>query len=399
MKTLREGAEEVARRLRAHGFEAYFAGGCVRDRVLGIPPKDFDVVTNAKPEEVSGLFKRTIQVGAAFGVVKVQVGRGLEYEVATYRTDGVYIDGRRPDEVRYSDSVEEDVKRRDFTINALLEDPDTGEILDFVGGRDDLEAGVIRAVGDAKKRVAEDRLRMLRAVRFAARFGFTIEPDTLDAVASHAAEIVDVSPERITAELEGIWSSARPGLGLRLLDASGLRPHVLPFLHDVAAAALRLDRLASLGREPEPARWIAWAVLFGGAALARADIDRRMRALKLSREHIRNVQLLVAALGEPETIRLVVSESAPLIADFLRAYHGDPSEPVRAWRAVEAELARDPLPPLPVLTGEDLKALGIAPGPAFKRILDDVERGVLFRRIRSKEEAVHYVRAQYLSSL
>jgi tRNA nucleotidyltransferase/poly(A) polymerase len=361
----------------------------VRDKLLGNEPKDYDIVTNAKPEEVGDLFKRTLHVGAAFGVVKVLLGGGFEYEVATYRTDGIYIDGRRPDEVKYSQSAEEDVKRRDFTINALLEDPFTGEIRDYVGGQADLQAGIIRAVGDAKKRVAEDRLRMLRAIRFAARFGFTVDPATMSAIQAHASEITDVSPERISAELEGMWSCPRPGQGLRLLVESGLFPHVLGFASP--AAAERLDRLPSAKRDAESTRWLAWAILFSGHD--RKTIDQRMRALKLSREHLRSVQMLVGA--EPilrsgpaiEVMRLAVSKEASLYRDFAACIGAQDR-----WEAVERDLIADPLPPLPLITGADLQAMGIPPGPKYKELLEAVETAALSRSVRTKDEALALAR-------
>src|SRR6185503_19720684 len=173
-------ATDVVRRLRAAGFETYLAGGCVRDRLLGREPGDYDVATAAPPDTVRTLFRRTIPVGARFGVILV-LEHGAPFEVATFRSDDAYVDGRRPSGVRPATAAE-DAQRRDFTINALFQDPITGEVIDFVGGKTDLGAGVIRAIGDADARIKEDRLRMLRAVRFAARFGFTIEPTTLDAI-------------------------------------------------------------------------------------------------------------------------------------------------------------------------------------------------------------------------
>ena len=214
---LRAGAKTLARTLRDAGHEAYFAGGCVRDVLLGKSPKDFDIATDATPEEVQKIFRRTVAVGAAFGVIRVRIGHGQEYEVATYRTDGEYTDGRRPDVVRYSKSKEEDVARRDFTINALLMDPFTDEILDFVGGQADLARRMIRAVGDPERRFFEDKLRMLRAVRFASRFDFEIDSATRAAIQKHASSIVLVSAERIVTELSALWNGADPGLGMRLL--------------------------------------------------------------------------------------------------------------------------------------------------------------------------------------
>lgn len=398
-KTLREGAERVASMLRAAGFEAYFAGGCVRDQLLGVAPKDIDIITDARPEEVSRLFKRTVQVGASFGVVKALLGKGFEYEIATYRKDGQYSDGRRPDEVVYSDSVEEDVNRRDFTVNALLEDPKTGEVIDHVGGRADLEAKLIRAVGDPKRRVAEDRLRMLRAVRFAARFGFDVEPATMAAIQAHAPEITEVSAERITQELEGIWSSARPGLGLEILKESGLLPRVLPFVEEdrVPELAEQLGRLPGLGRHPERARHLAWALLFNGKD--RKGIDTQMREMKMSREQMRAVQTLVAAAGvlaDPDDVpvaelrRLLVSKEADLYADFQQALLGE-GPGVDRLEQVRKELEADPLPPLDLVTGQDLRALGLVPGPEFKEILTRIRQAILERKVRTKEEALALV--------
>lgn len=395
--TLREGAERVASVLRGAGFEAFFAGGCVRDGLLATQPKDYDIVTNARPEEVTRLFKRTIQVGASFGVVRVLIEKGFEYEVATYRKDGVYTDGRRPDDVMYSTSVVEDVKRRDFTINALLEDPATGEVIDHVGGRADLEAGLIRAVGDAKSRVAEDRLRMLRAVRFAARFGFAIEASTIAAIEAHAHEIRDVSAERITAELEGIWSSPRPGLGLELLSKCGLVAHVLPEVLDVARRSEQLARIPPLGLSAEAARAIAWTILFEG--LDRKGIEAEMRRMKMSRDQLRAVQMLAEArtiLADPsrapiaEVRRLLVSGEASIYVAFQRALLGE-GDATRFLDGVASELAADPLPSLRLVEGADLIALGIPPGPEYKRILDAVELAILERRVRTKDEGLALV--------
>ncbi|MEE2901160.1 MAG: CCA tRNA nucleotidyltransferase, partial [Myxococcota bacterium] len=186
MSELQQGAVEVAKILNDAGYEVFYAGGSVRDLLLGLEPKDFDLVTSAKPEEIDALFRRTVLVGANFGVVRVLWSKRREYEVATYRREGKYTDGRRPDEVIYSDSKEEDVQRRDFTINALLMDPFTQEIFDFVSGEDDLSKRRIRAVGHAETRFQEDRLRLLRAIRFAARFNFEIENETYESICRNA---------------------------------------------------------------------------------------------------------------------------------------------------------------------------------------------------------------------
>src|ERR1700688_3818615 len=198
--TPRELADRICATLRENGHQAYLVGGCVRDLLLCRDPSDYDISTDARPERVQELFPRSLAVGAKFGVILV-VEDGAQVEVATFRSDIGYSDGRHPDQVVYSDSPQEDVRRRDFTINGLLMDPASGEILDYVGGRADLRAGIVRAIGDPRLRFAEDKLRMMRAVRFAARFGFRIERETMAAAQSLAAQITQVSPERIRDEV------------------------------------------------------------------------------------------------------------------------------------------------------------------------------------------------------
>ncbi len=239
-----EAAWRIARRLHALGHAAYFAGGCVRDMLLGVAPKDFDVATDATPDLVQAAFPRTEAVGAHFGVVlvidKVERADGeaerIATEVATFRHDGAYSDGRRPDEVRFSGDPREDVLRRDFSINGLLLDAlrfDAGDqladcVLDYVGGQSDLAAKLVRAIGDPKLRFAEDKLRMLRAVRFAARLEFTIEPRTMHAIRAQAAEIAAVSAERVRDELTRILTEGHARRGFELLEETGLLAQVLP---------------------------------------------------------------------------------------------------------------------------------------------------------------------------
>jgi poly(A) polymerase len=232
-------ALHVARTIRDAGHHAYFAGGCVRDLLLDRIPKDFDVATSATPDEVMALFPRTKSVGAHFGVVLVNAEaeeNALDIEVATFRNDGIYTDGRRPDAVRFSTDPKEDVVRRDFTINGMLLDPIVFDeskdldaaVLDFVGGRADLEAKIVRAIGDPSTRFAEDKLRMLRAVRFAARLEFEIDPPTMAAIRAQAANIHKVSIERIAAELTMMLTEGHARRAFELLDESGLLTHVLP---------------------------------------------------------------------------------------------------------------------------------------------------------------------------
>src|SRR6185369_15006192 len=219
-------AADVVRRLRAAGFETYLAGGCVRDRLLGREPGDYDVATAAPPDAVRELFRRTVGVGAAFGVMLVLEG-DWQFEVATFRSDDAYVDGRRPTAVHFG-SAEMDAQRRDFTINALFQDPETGEVIDFVGGRADLRAGLVRAIGDAEARIKEDRLRMLRAARFAARFDFALAPETLAAIRVAASSVTDMAAERIGDEIVKMLTEGRAKRAFELLDATGLLPVVLP---------------------------------------------------------------------------------------------------------------------------------------------------------------------------
>src|SRR6202790_4580735 len=225
--TARELADRICSTLRSSGQQAYLVGGCVRDLLLGRDPSDYDISTDARPERVQELFPRSLDVGAKFGVILI-VEDGTEVEVATFRSDVGYSDGRHPDHVVYADSAKEDVRRRDFTINGLLMDPATREVLDFVEGRADLSAGIVRAIGDPRARFAEDKLRMMRAVRFAARFGFQIEPETLAAAQELAAQITQVSPERIREELTKLLTEGAARRGFELLDETGLLTVILP---------------------------------------------------------------------------------------------------------------------------------------------------------------------------
>ena len=221
-------ARGIAQRLREHGHVAYFAGGCVRDLVRGRAPKDIDIATDARPEEVQKIFPRTYAVGAHFGVIVVLKG-GMQFEVATFRSEGAYLDGRRPSEVRFS-TAEEDAQRRDFTINGMFYDPLTDQVIDFVGGRADLEARLVRAIGNPEERFAEDRLRLLRAVRFATVLEFEIEEQTWAALVRQAQSIQQISAERIRDELVRIFLAPQRARGWDLLDTSGLMRAILPEL-------------------------------------------------------------------------------------------------------------------------------------------------------------------------
>ena len=241
-------ALEIVQKLRAAGFEALWAGGCVRDELLGLAPKDYDVATSATPDQIRDLFgrRRTLPIGAAFGVVTVLGPRAAgQIEVATFRTDAAYSDGRHPDSVTFTDA-EHDAQRRDFTINGLFFDPVAEKVVDYVGGQEDLKRRIIRAIGDPRLRLSEDKLRMLRAVRFAATFDFAIEPDTLRAIQEMAAEINTVSAERIGMEIRRMLVDPNRAAALQLLRETNLLPHVLPEVADLADDAFRRNRRASL---------------------------------------------------------------------------------------------------------------------------------------------------------
>ncbi len=395
---LRKGADRVTAVLREAGYQAYLAGGCVRDQLLGLTPKDYDIVTDARPEQVVGLFRRTIEVGAAFGVVKVLVSRDRDYEVATFRTEGTYSDGRRPDEVVYSDDWREDVARRDLTINALLMDPETDEVLDAVGGRRDLEAGVIRAVGEPARRFEEDKLRMLRAVRFAARFDFELEERTRAAIEASASALSVVSKERIVAELEGIFRG-HPGVGFRLLDGLGLLAPALPHVAESARGNLveRMQRFEThLADLPTADKYtVGWAATIDG--LTRKVSEKALRDLKLSRETIRVALRLQEALPslveadgatEARVMRLAASDDAARLLAFFRVMLGADDPAVDRFIVAAKDIADHPLPARPAVTGDDLKALGMRPSRAFKEILEAVDDAVLERRVTDRSQAL-----------
>src|SRR5439155_1247657 len=329
-------ATGIVRRLREAGHEAYFAGGCVRDQLLGREPLDFDVATSAPPEVVGSLFRRTVPVGAQFGVILV-VEDGVPFAVATFRSDDAYVDGRRPTRVRFV-SAREDAERRDFTINGLFLDPLEGEIVDFVGGQVDLRAGIIRAIGDAQARIAEDRLRMLRAVRFAARLGFTIEPATRAAIAAAAPTVTDIAAERIGAEMAvAICQRLRRSRGVWERVAYLVRNH----LRLVQAPEMRLSTLKKMLRE---------AGFDELLALARIDALASNRDLR----YVEFCERRRAELAADENIR-----------------------------------------PPRLLGGRDLIALGYAPGPRFGEILAALEEAQLEGQVGTREEAERFVAERY----
>jgi poly(A) polymerase len=394
----RQFAVAVVGRLRDAGFEAYWAGGCVRDEVLGRRPKDYDVATNARPAEIRELFgqKRTLPLGAAFGVITVLGPRPAgQIEVATFRQDASYSDGRHPDHVTFS-SAREDAQRRDFTINGMFLDPIAGQVIDFVGGQEDLRQGRIRAIGAPELRFTEDKLRMLRAVRFAAVFGFAIDAETSAAIREMAGQITVVSPERIAMEMHRVLTEPGRVQGVRLLIELGLAAAVLPEImpRDDQSQA-RIERaLDVLGRLKEPEFPLALAALLadhGPAAVG--DVGLRW---KLSNKETDEAAWLVEHQDSLEGAPAARwSRIQPLLAqawaEALVALH-EVSSPAgleeAAWCRQRLAWPRELLDPPPLATGDDLQAHGLRPGPAFRHILQALRDAQLDGEIQTKEEAL-----------
>jgi len=406
----RKAATETVRTLREAGHEAYFAGGCVRDELLDRHPTDYDVATSARPEDIRKLFRRTAEVGAAFGVVLVHSGE-VTLEVATFRADGPYSDRRRPDHVEFAEAAA-DAKRRDFTINALFLDPLVtertlvrgrvirGHVVDHVGGLDDLEAGLIRAVGDPNDRLAEDHLRALRAVRFASRLGFTIDEPTAQAIRAHASELAGVSRERIGDELRRMMADESRALAAWTLQYLGLDAPLLGEHHQDAAPKT-LGRLAGSDGKPPPfpTCLAAWAIDRGLIELTQVAglVEHWRKALCLSNEErdaLKGTLTCLAAL-ERAWDRLSVAHQKRVAAgayftEALRLVNArSPESMVRIHHRVD-ELAATPsgIAPPPLLTGDHLIRARHHPGPDFAPVLAAVYDAQLEDRLTSAEEAL-----------
>jgi poly(A) polymerase len=430
-------AAGIVRRLREAGHRAYYAGGCVRDMLRGVEPKDYDVATGARPEEVQALFARTVAVGAHFGVICVLEG-GRQFEVATFRSDGAYIDGRHPQEVTFS-SPREDAERRDFTINGMFYDPIGREVIDFVGGRADLERRLLRAIGDPASRFREDRLRMLRAVRFATVLGFEIDPGTWEALQKQAAEIHNVSAERIRDELVRIFLSPNRVRGLDLLDESGLLGETIPemlalkgceqppqfhpegdvWVHtrrmlellpaEVSVPLVFSVLLHDIGKPPtflfDPAegriRFNAHDKV--GAAMTRYIMER----LRFSRDEI---EATVEAVDQHMVFKDVQKMRVAKLKRFMARQGFDTEMELHRvdcasshamldnyefLRRKQEEFANEPLIPPPLVTGDDLIAMGWKPGPKFKEVLEAVQTRQLEGTLTNREEALEWVRKEY----
>lgn len=356
-------AKIVLDRLREHRHRALLAGGCVRDALLGRPAKDLDIATSATPDQIAGLFEKTVDVGKAFGVLRV-ILLGTDLEVATFRGDGHYKDGRRPESVHFSDE-QEDALRRDFTVNALFFDPETDQVIDFVGGVKDLEAKLLKTVGEPERRFAEDHLRLLRAVRFAGQLGFTIEARTWAVLKDRASEAASVSRERIRDELVKLLQAGAGGRGTRLLAESNLLKTLFPALdgfEGVLAASAERTLVRSIDDAGEAlARWLAPLAKGGERGLRVAE--EAWSALRLSKDEEKFVRKTLETLAEGEAFwarslgRRLVDYADPAVKLAVELWDGENSAPRQA--ALKAEFnriaPRNQLPPR-LLTGEDLKS-------------------------------------------
>lgn len=394
--TNRDAAIRIVKRLRAHEFDALFAGGCVRDMLLGVRAKDYDVATNAEPADVVSLFPRTLRVGARFGVIIVMV-EGQQVEVATFRSDGDYHDGRRPSEIQFA-GAEEDAARRDFTINGMFYDPHKKAVIDYVGGRRDLKRRVIRTIGKPAERFGEDFLRMLRAVRFSTRLGFRIEARTLHAMCASAHRIVRISGERVRLELEGILTHPRRGEGARLLVETGLTPALFPDMlpEQYQAATAVLSRLRkNVGFA------LTLACFCVGCETAEA-LDA-LQFLKLSRKQTKQVDFLLRHRGKLlcddmslADLKLITGEAYFWdLYEFQRAIQRANGRSINAlvtFRRRIRALGDTDLRPDPLLNGHDLIRFGAVPGPMVGQLGQEMYLAQLEGTLTSAAEAEAWVR-------
>lgn len=471
MITVKQHAAEIVRRLRARGHQAYFAGGCVRDLLLGRDPADYDVATDATPQQVMQIFPQTFAVGAQFGVVLVPLSEETDQkdevsaqsfsktssersgsqidetaarskstvEVATFRSDVGYSDGRHPDEVRFSKSPREDVERRDFTINGMMLDPVTNEVLDFVGGRADLAPGIVRAIGDPERRFSEDKLRMLRAVRFAARFDYEIDPATFAAIQRLAPQIHQVSQERVREELTKMLTEGRAQRAFQLLDETGLLEQVLPEI----SAMKRVEQppqfhpegdvfvhtLLLLAKLPAgSSKTLAWGALLHDVgkpptfrvAPDRIRFDGHVEiGVKMAAEICRRLRFsngetdqILALVDHHMRFGYVLRMNESTLKKFLRLPQFDEHLELHRIDCLSShglldayDYAREKLHslppeairPEPLVTGRDLIDAGYEPGPRFKEILSAVEDAQLEGRLTSRDAAMEFVHREFPS--
>ncbi len=426
-------ARAAIAKLRAAGHQAYLVGGCVRDLLLGATPQDFDVSTDARPDRIMDLFPNSGRVGAHFGVVLVRDGFS-QVEVATFRSDHDYTDGRRPSSVHFESDPRQDVLRRDFTINGLMMDPETGEVLDFTGGRNDIERRVVRAIGDPDTRFAEDHLRLLRAIRFAARLGFAIDPATFEAIGRHHASIRNVSAERIRDELVRILTEGGARRGFELLDATGMLADILPEVAAMKGVAQppeyhpegdvwvhtrllleKLDRptptlalgalLHDVGKPPTFR--VAERIRFDGHVEEGVKLAHHiLNRLRFSRDQMEQVEALVAHHMRFKDVHRMKESTLkrflrlPDFAEHLELHRLDclsSNKQLDNYRFAArklAEFSEEHLKPVPLVSGDDLIAAGYEPGPAFGAALRTVEDAQLEGLVRTREEALELALAE-----
>ena len=432
-------AKSIVERLRKSGYRAFFVGGCVRDMVMKIPPEEYDITTSAKPDEIMKIFPNTVPVGANFGVILVLEDKH-KFEVATFRRDESYSDGRHPDRVIYSGDEREDVLRRDFTINGMLYDPMTEEVIDYVGGIEDLRNRVIRTIGNPKDRFNEDKLRMMRAVRFAARFSYKLDEDTIKAIYELAPLISQVSAERVRDEVVKIISQENPGLGLRLLRETGLLKHILPEIDNMHGVpqppefhpegdvfthtCLVLDKLFEITKgKPSPelalgglfhdvgkpiTLTVTDRIRFNGHDKIGAEMTKKIcKKLRFSNKQIERIVSLVREhLRFKDVFRMRESTlkrflGIPCFEDHLTlhladclASHGSTDAYDFMKKKLE-ELKQEEIKPRPILNGYDLIEMGYAPGPIFSSILDSLEEAQLEGTVKDKEQAKRFVQERF----
>jgi poly(A) polymerase len=433
--TAHDAACYFANALVAAGYEAVFAGGCVRDKLLGREAKDYDLATSATPQQVLRLFPKSNEVGAHFGVV-IAKHAGEHVEIASFRTDGSYKDGRRPTAVTFA-SAEEDAQRRDFTLNGLFENPVTGEVIDYVGGLADLKAGVLRAIGDPRQRFSEDSLRLLRAVRFATVLSLKIEPKTLEAMHECAGLLARISPERIRDEFSKIIQAPRRRQGLELLVTTGLIRYIIPEVLDLIGCeqppewhpegdvythtGIMLEMIA----DDAPLE-LCLAVLLhdiakppcqtfdaenqrirfnGHDAMGATMAETILRRLRYSNDTIATVVPLVARhmqfmnVQQMRIAKLKCFMAAPHFAQEMELHRVDCassngfSDNYEFLQQKALEFAAEPLIPAPFVSGRDLIALGMSPGPCFKQLLEQLQTEQLEGRILDRQAAMDYLQA------
>jgi poly(A) polymerase len=434
MEPRRQAATNIVRRLRDAGFAAYLVGGCVRDIVMGRVPKDYDVATSARPAQLVEMFPDSLTVGAQFGVVIVPREEG-SVEVATFRSDGLYADGRHPVQVEYAKSAEEDVQRRDFTINGLLYDPVEGKVIDYVGGQTDIRGRRIRTIGDPYKRFSEDRLRVLRAVRFAARFNFELDPAAADAIRDRASEIRMVSAERIRDEILKILTEGQARRGFELLDSTNLLEQVLPEVKAMQGVEqppefhpegdVWTHTLIMLDGLKSPTPTLALGVLLHDVGKPRTFVVRERirfdnhvevgakmaeaickqlrlscrdteRVVELVRYHLRFIDF--PRMKRSTQIRFLrmdgFSEHLELHRLDCLASHGK-LDTYNLAREMLGQIPEPEIRPPRLLTGEDLIRDGYKPGPQFKQILQTVEDAQLEGEISTLEDALRLVHQRF----